>query len=177
MGSEFADGGPGGVGVIASGGEVQQPGTLVRMNPPILEQKPSRVPLPEGKYINEMASDSYGMFSIFLAQAIAYQLLPADPYRKIARIQVTGFTGSLGALVGTMQAIDSAAGRIGAALINSFSIPGVFTLTSIQHTSGTPYFEYTSKAPLWVCAATTVDVGVTAVQAIAERFNSGTPVT
>lgn len=159
------------------GGEVQQPGTIRPGAPEGHMQLQQDKHKPPGR-IDPQSSDKFGIRNVLLGQLRAYQLLPFSVHRKRARIQAIGLgAASLGCLIGSQAAVDNALQQLGATAVSIGNVQNVWYIPSTQLTF-VAVLEYTSKEPLWVCAATTADIGqVTVVQAFDERYETGTPVT
>lgn len=113
------------------------------------------------------ASDKYACVSLVADQRQAYQLLPAAPHRRTALIMCMVSPVYLG----TEDSVANAAGLV----YSTTTLPAnVFVLAASNITGSQVIgFEYTSKQGLYVCSASATPAQV---QAITERFDSGTPV-
>lgn len=153
------------------GGAVQHPGTIRPGEPEgqmVLHHETNR----RVGVTQDTASDKFAVHSLPVLDLQAHQLLPADPNRKIARIAVVEVNQSYGIYIGTLASISNFAGNQ-TALVSS-PPPGCYLIGAQSIPSS---YQYTSKAPLYFCAATNVDPANEFVQCMVEMFNEGTPVT
>jgi hypothetical protein len=123
----------------------------------------------DGANVITQASDSFAIVSAVVDQKKAYQLLPADPNRKRAIIQCLAVNGFYIGDQASIDAVASAAIAAGVAAPGCFFIPGI----ALNANPGYGPIEYTSKAPLFCCSTS---LGAVPIQALVERFNSGTRV-
>lgn len=119
--------------------------------------------------VTDQPSDKFGVYS---SSAIAtdkpYRLLPVDLTRKNALIIAFGnpiYVGDMGSVSNALSTPYSV----------SFLPPGVFAIPASDLLEPLIFaFEYDSKQALFACCAV---AGVSQVQAITSRFESGTPIT
>lgn len=120
--------------------------------------------------VSDQPSDKFGIWNNSKVDtAKAYQLLPVDPTRKDALIIAFGnpiYVGDMGAVTNACNTPYTV----------GFLPPGVFALPASDLLAPSIFpLHYDSKASLWACCA--VAGGVSQVELITSRFESGTPVT
>jgi hypothetical protein len=144
-----------------TGGAVQQPGVVIahgqgRVAPEILSEHG-----PRPMATQDQASDKFAVVTMNVDATRPFQLLPADYRRKSAIITCFLF----GIYVGDISSISNALG-----IAAPTFAPGVFQIPLLTS------LKFTSKQGLYVCTAG--GPGTTAqVQAIVERYDTGTPIT
>jgi hypothetical protein len=146
-----------------TGGAVQQPGVVVAHGQggvqPDIKHDPHNDPID----VRNQASDKFAVVTMVVDASRPFQLLPADYRRKSAVITCFLF----GIYVGDISSISNALGFTAAGTIQAPSVFQIPLLTALQ---------YTSKQGLYCCSAG--GVGTSAqVQAMVERFDTGTPIT
>lgn len=152
------------------GGEVQQPGTSRPGAPEGHMELHHEKRQPPGRVI-DVGTDKFAVVSGMVDQAKAYQLLPANQFRRSAVIMC--FLGPI--FMGTQEAISNIVGQNYAAAAGGLP-PNVFVLPA-SVVLGSPAvfaFEYTSRQGLYVCAASATPAQV---QCMPEMFEKGTPIT
>lgn len=166
-------------GLQTLGDRVQQPGELegTKLTQPHAPFKaPANVPF----LVAQAASDKFANVVQVLGAVRSYQLLPVDPDRKVAHINVRYTTGAaFAAIFGDQSSVDNYVSIMPAAAAGYVPAPGTFLIAAAGAGSsgGNPTLEYTSKQSLWCCLGTSADIGtVLFVQCMVEKFGSGTPI-
>jgi len=154
-------------GLVTLGDRVQQPGELIP-EPPLHPGAPHKQQPTQPFPVAPMASDKFSVVALVVDQTRAYQLVPADTHRMCALVLCFGNA----VILGDESSVNNA---LGFTFSNTAVQPGCFVLPPSNMSSGqTVAFEYTSKQGLWCASA--VPGTVAPVQAMVERFESGTPV-
>jgi hypothetical protein len=101
----------GGPNLLTFGGAVQQPGVIVpgmsEDYQPSIQEK-----LPAGLFVKDLASDKFAVTLHMIDGARAYQILPADPHRKWARLNVVPASTSTAGIPTTPQLGTNTNGQV-----------------------------------------------------------------
>lgn len=89
-----------------TGERVQAPGTVYPALKARTDTKTLRQRLTDGLQIKQQAGDKYGVRTVAVGNDKTYQLLPADPDRKVAFIKVPGAIAGVAVVIGPEGLVD-----------------------------------------------------------------------